>query len=328
MKKQRNLWVYDLETYPNFFLAVFKNIDSKKWLTFEISDRLNQIENLRIFLYTKGLKLIGFNNINFDYPVLHNTILSNTNKWTSYQIYDEVEKIIQAEYSSIWDNKTKIPQLDLYKIWHYDNKNKRTSLKWLEFAMRMHSIEDLPYEVGSILDDDEKDHVISYCYNDINATEKFYHRSSKHIEIRKFYTKLEGINLINASETKIAKEVFGKYLAEEMNIKVGELKKMRTKRSKVPIKDVIFPYIKFKHKQNIKLLKDLNNSTWVDKSEMSKKEKEKHTINFNIDYLNIHRVCGEGGIHSFGKPGIYESNDEYMVYDLDFKAESQQSRNR
>lgn len=122
-------YIYDLETYPNFFLASFKCIIKNKYYEFEISDRKNDINKLREFLNQKDLKLIGFNNINFDYPVLHNTILSNNNNWTSYQIFEEVEKIINEKYSSIWDNLVKIPQLDLYKIWHYDNKNKSTSLK-------------------------------------------------------------------------------------------------------------------------------------------------------------------------------------------------------
>ena len=118
------LYIYDLETYPNFFLATFYNVYTNKWLEFEISDRLTEIEELREFLNIKGLKLIGFNNLNFDYPVLHNTILKNKTNWSSEEIYSEVENIIQSKYSSIWDNQIKIPQLDLYKIWHYDNKNK------------------------------------------------------------------------------------------------------------------------------------------------------------------------------------------------------------
>ena len=310
-------YIYDLETYPNFFLAVFKEVNQDNWLIFEISDRKNQTEELRKFALS-NINLIGFNNLNFDYPVLHKTILSNNNRWNSFEIYNIVEEIINSKYSSIWDNQIKIPQLDLYKIWHYDNKNKSTSLKWLQFAMRMKNIEDLPYKVGSILTSEQMDSIISYCNNDIIATEKFFFKSLKQIEIRQHYVQKEGLNVINASETKISKEIFGKYLSKELDISIKELKTLRTYRSKVEIKDVIFPYIKFNHKQNIKLLENLNKSIWIDKSEMTKNQKELNTINFNIDYLDIKRVCGEGGIHSFSKSGVYESNDEYMVYDLDF----------
>lgn len=36
------------------------------------------------------LGLIGFNNLNFDYPVLHNTILKSNKLLTAQEIYKEV----------------------------------------------------------------------------------------------------------------------------------------------------------------------------------------------------------------------------------------------
>ena len=126
-KNIKQLYIYDLETFASFFLATFKLPNKDQWYEFEISDRKNDIKELRLFLKNNVKGLIGFNNINFDYPVLHNTILSNDKEWSAEDIYIEVQKIIESEYSAIWDNQTKIPQLDLYKIWHYDNKNKRTS---------------------------------------------------------------------------------------------------------------------------------------------------------------------------------------------------------
>lgn len=179
--------------------------------------------------------------------------------------------------------------------------------------MRLENVEDLPYEPGTTLTSEQMDHIIEYCDNDINATEEFYNKSSKQIEIRQFYTKLEGINLINASETKIAKEIFAKYLSKDMNIDIWDLKKMRTKRSYIPIKDIIFPYIEFKHKQNIKMLDYFKSIHWK-----STEEGFSTKISHSNEYLNVKREYGEGGLHSFGKAGIYKSNEEYIVYDVDF----------
>jgi hypothetical protein len=305
-------YVFDLETYPNMFLASFKCILTNKYYEFEISDRKSDIVELRKFLYQNGLKLIGFNNLNFDYPVLHNSILSDKTDWNANQIYKQVELIINSEYSAIWENQIKIPQLDLYKIWHYDNRNKSTSLKWLEFAMRLPNVEDLPYKPGTILTYDEMDHIIKYCRNDLDATHDFFNLSGKHITIRQFYTKKEDINLINASETKIAKDVFGKYLSKEMGISYKELRKLRTERYHISIKDLIFPYIKFEDKENIKLLEYFNSIEWKSNGDYSTKIQHSNT------YLNVKREYGEGGLHSFDKGAIYESDDEYMIYDLDF----------
>lgn len=314
----KQLFIWDLETYPNFFLAVFKNIVTKDYHYFEISDRKSDQINLKKFLNEQVKGLIGFNNLNFDYPVLHNTLLKSNKLLTSQEIYKEVETIINTKYSAIWDNQIKIPQLDLYRIWHYDNKNKSTSLKWLEFAMRLPNVEDLPYKPGTILTYDQMDKIISYCKNDIEATEKFYDLSSKHIEIRKFYTQLEGMNLINASEIKMSKEIFGKYLSKEMNIDIKTLSKLRTERSEVNIKDIIFNYLKFNDPLNQKILEKFNSYKWIDTSNMSAEQSKKYSISFSREYKNVVREYAEGGLHSFGKAGIYESDNDYVLVDVDF----------
>lgn len=310
-------YIYDLETYASFFLATFKVHGEETWLEFEISDRKNDIKELREFLLTKPPS-IGFNNLNFDYPVLHNTILKNNKQWTAQDIFSEVQMIINAKYSAIADWNTKIPQLDLFKIWHYDNKNKSCSLKWLEFAMRMENIEDLPYSPGTILTYEQMDEVKSYCRNDIKATEMFYKLSEKHISIRSFYKKKEGINLINASETKIAKDVFAKYLSKELGIESKELRDLRTIRKRIDIKDVIFDYIGFNELINNSVLDFFKTSTWIDTSNMSKVEAKKHTIKKTINYRNVVREYAEGGLHSFGKSGVYESDDNHIIVDVDF----------
>lgn len=40
-------YIYDLETYPNFFLASFKCLKTNKYIEFEISDRISEIKKLR-----------------------------------------------------------------------------------------------------------------------------------------------------------------------------------------------------------------------------------------------------------------------------------------
>lgn len=315
------VFIYDLETYPNFFLASFKCIKTNNYYEFEISDRKNDITKLRNFLYQEGLMLVGFNNVNFDYPILHKSILSDENNWTAIDIYSIVLDILKEQYSSIWDNQVKIPQLDLYRIWHYDNKNKRTSLKWLEFAMRMDNIQDLPYKPGTHLNDEQMDITISYCRNDLDATHKFFIISEKHIKIREFYSNLENINLINSSEIRMSKDIFGKYLSKEMNISLKELNQLRTYRKEVNISNIIFDYLKFNDPTNKEILEKFKSYTWVDTSNMSKENAKKYAITFSRPYKNVIREYAEGGLHSFGKAGIYESDDEYVLVDVDFKAE-------
>lgn len=313
------IYIWDLEVYPNFFLASFKCIKTDKYFEFEVSDRKNELGKLLTFLRQKGLKLIGFNNVNYDYPVLHNTILRAPKKnWEAYEIYQHSDRIIHEEYSAIWDSKVKIPQLDLYRVWHYNNKNKSASLKWLEFAMRMPNVEDLPFKPGTFLTEEQMSVIVSYCRNDLDATHEFFKRSEKHISIRQFYTQLEGMNLMNASEITMSKQIFSKYLAEAMGITVKELKGMRTFRDRVNVKDVIFDYVKFDDEINKNTLEFYKNSIWYDTDGMSKAEKKKYAIKRTVKYKNVVREYAEGGLHSFGESGVYESDDEHVLVDVDF----------
>lgn len=57
------------------FLACFKDIATGEFKRYEISKFKSDIKGLYRFLEQRDITLIGYNNINFDYPVLHNTIL-------------------------------------------------------------------------------------------------------------------------------------------------------------------------------------------------------------------------------------------------------------
>lgn len=314
MKKA--IYVYDLETYPNFFLYSFYDISTKETLHFEISDRKNDFDKLRSFLLSGHIKyLVGFNNIGFDYPVMHRTVIALQRPMSLRAMYAVVEDVIQTKYSNISPRHVKVPQIDLFKIWHYDNKNKSTSLKWLEYALRLENIQDLPYPVGSNLTDAEKDLTISYCENDLDATNQFLQKSIKHISLRKAYSKLESLDLMNSSEIHMTKQIMLKKLSRAAKIDKWELNKQKTIRREVAIKDVVFDYIKFNDPENQKALDEFNSRVWRYDIDT---EKALNSIKFTARYKNVVREYAEGGLHSFGKPGIYESDDEYMLVDVDF----------
>lgn len=311
--------IYDIECLgPNFFSVSFLDIDTNIFYEFEISDRINQTILLRTFLLNKKIKyLVGFNNINYDYPLLHNTILSDNALWSPEKLFKTSTTIINTKYSSIKDRLVKVPQIDLYRLWHYDNKNKATSLKWLEFAMRMKSIQDLPYPIGSVLSDDQKDKVLKYCRNDLDATRAFFLKSLKQLTLRKQYGKLSGVDMLNLSEGGIAREVFSKALSKELEISQWDIRKLRTYRTEVKISDIIFPYIKFEDPENQKTLDEFKSRVWKYDRDL---EKALESISFQVNYKNVVREYAEGGLHSACKPGIYESSNGWEIWDVDYNS--------
>jgi len=160
-------YVYDLEFYPNFFSGAFKSFpDGKERRFFEISTRRDDRKELLKFLKTENLRLIGYNNNHYDYVLLH--FLLETPEITLMSWFRKVQKnIFNDDQFIIWESQRLIPQIDLLKINHYDNMAKRTSLKWLEFTMRWHKVQDLPLTPNVDVPEDMMDLMCEYNWNDV-----------------------------------------------------------------------------------------------------------------------------------------------------------------
>ena len=308
--------IYDLEVFPNFFLAGFLQKGSKNPEFFEISEW--QDDSLKLFqmLGRKNLMLVGYNNLNYDYPLLHyimslNLLRQNDPLLVTNLIYSKSKEIINTEFPSIPEWNVEIPQLDLMRIHHLDNKSKSATLKDIEFVIRHENVEDLVIDAHSPVTSQEmRMKIRSYNGNDLFATEAFYHLSRKEIDLRKSLSKKYGINLINANDPKMGAEIFAHKLAPKLGLRVAELKRLRTDRKMVQLKDCIFPYINFKQEPFNEVLKTAKEVT-VFEGETKGAWKDKKV------FKGIEYHFGFGGLHACTKPGIYEETDTHVIITSD-----------
>jgi hypothetical protein len=260
---KEKIWVYDIEQLMNFhsMTAYCPYTDTIK--TFIIHNEVNQLEEYVEFLLSDCEIMIGYNNINYDYPLIH-FILLNYKKWKKYPsykitqlLYEQSQKIIESEYSSIPVKSVKIKQVDLYRIWHFDNKNRRTSLKHIQIAMNWSNVQDMPIPHYHIVENSEVDEILKYNLNDVLSTWEFYKKSKEQVSMRVALSKEYNLSLINANSPKIGAEIFASIISDEMGISVSELKQMRTKREYIDFNELIFPYVKFQSKEFTALLEFL-----------------------------------------------------------------------
>ena len=267
-------WIYDLETYPSTFTFAISSSDGKHVRVFEVSDRMNQTQeilNCLRYLAQKKQRMIGFNNLGFDYPVLH-AIMEQAKeaKRQGIQYYidaNDVYNIAMAQIQTARDGFAKIiksedeiiPQIDLFKINHFDNKARMTSLKMLEFNMLSDNIEDLPFPVGKHLTDSEIDVLKHYNLHDVLETKKFYHHNIPAIRLREDLSKKYSYNFMNHNDTKIGKDYFILELEKHQKgicYKVdsyGRRKMNQTKHKSIALKDCLFDYYDFKRPEFIAL---------------------------------------------------------------------------
>lgn len=319
--KNRNLWVYDIETLKSLWTYTGKNVDTKEVVQFVIHKELDQREGLDAHLkICEGM--IGFNNLDFDYPVIH-TFLNN-HLWESPEemidlLYTKAQEIINGQavsenfsrFSSttIREKNVLIPQLDLYKMWHFNNAARRTSLKALEISMNFPNVMEMEIHHGR--DDirlDEIPTILEYNLNDVEATYEFYLRSEEKIKLRRNLNKKYKLGCMNFSDSKIGEKLVLKLYCDKTNKDIWEVNKMRTNRDEIALKDCIFPYIKFKSKEFNELLTKFN----------SKVIKEtKKSIEESVVYKGFKYDFGTGGIHGCIKAGVYDAGDGYIIIDAD-----------
>lgn len=310
-------YIYDLETYPNIFLMAVKEVNSDNRWMFEISDWHDDLEGIvewvQMARQTRA-RMVGFNNLNFDYPVLHNLLTYQLSD--SHQICDKATSIIQSNDRFghlIWDNERIVDQVDLFTIHHFDNIARSTSLKLLEFNMRRAHIEDLPFPPNTKLTKEEVIVLREYNWEDIYATEDFYHESVEMIEFREELTRQYGRNFINDNDTKIGKQFFIMELEKQRpgscyDKSSGKREMRQTIRDEIPLADVVFPYVQFEHPEFQRVHNYFLNETVYDANDL--KGVSATIDDFQFDF-------GKGGIHGSIKDSIIVAEPDAPIIDLD-----------
>jgi hypothetical protein len=256
-------YIYDIETYPNCFSFVALAADKSEFVQFECSQRKNQAADLFSFLdklREHGHRMVGFNNIGFDYPVVHDLLsvrekaVTVSGKAVAVRAYKKAKELINSDEKFEHIIRTAdehVPQIDLYKIHHFDNKARATSLKMLQFNMRSDTIEDLPFEVGTQLSDEQIDTLLSYNKHDVIRTLDFYNESKSALKFREELTQKYGRNFLNHNDTKIGKDYFIMRLEEELPGSCysydnkGRRSINQTKRKSINVKECLFDYYDF-----------------------------------------------------------------------------------
>lgn len=258
MKYFKNDYIYDIEVFPNFFCIGIMSVDDSVHFILELSDRKNNLELLIDIIdkmKAQNARMVGFNNLAYDYLILH-FILKNLKKLTPLKIYEESQKIFQSMKDerfgkTIQSRFHQVYQLDLFKINHYDNVAKSTSLKSLSVGMGSENVQESPIPFCKILTHDEMDQIIGYNINDLLVTKKFYHENYDALLLRKELSEEYNSDFMNFSDSKIGSEIFVKEIERVKpnscyRLKNGRREICQTKRSFIKISDCILPYVKFK----------------------------------------------------------------------------------
>lgn len=253
-------WPYDIESYPNVFTAVFKRFMGNDEYVFEVSSRTNQSRQFIAFLRWLGsyqnTRAVGFNNLGYDWPVCQH-LMGFPDGFTADDAYKKSMQIIESDWNDrfkhvIWDRDQIVRQVDLMRMHGYDNQARSMSLKMNEVALRMRTVQDLPFPPGTFLRNDQIPMLLGYNRHDVIATEKKLEVSSDLIEMRVEIGNELGVDLMNKSDIDLGERIFIEALETNspgITGTKGRGPKRTTQRSSIDLSKLVLPVIHFDHEE-------------------------------------------------------------------------------
>ena len=319
----RTHYVMDYETLSNCFLAVFESIKSEDRHIFVCHESRNDILSLLTFL-CKNIEQnewhVSFNGLGFDSQITEyilrnsSTLLFMTGEEIAEFVYEKAQNVIykqnNKEFLEFSQKDLQIKQVDVFKLNHWDNPAKRSSLKWIQYTMDWPNIQDMPIHHTSSVKASDIPTIVDYCINDVKSTKAIMHLSKEQIALRKTLTEEYDINLFSASEPRISKELFLHFLHKHTDIPKWDLKNMRTKRPSIIVKDIILPYIDFKTASFQNLLRKFQDVVLYP-------GETKGGFKYSVNYRGVKTDFGLGGVHGARTSKVYNSTEDTVIMTSD-----------
>lgn len=308
--------VYDIEIFPNCFHCCCKDTETQELYKFEISERKNHLIDLVAYFMDRNDNKImcGYNNHHYDDVVMNYIIeyyprLIRLPYWKICQsLFNLSQAIIKAADGDTqkfkrWKYAHYFYSMDLLTM-QFSSKL-RVGLKETQVTMHYKNVQEYEGNFEDNIPVDKIDEMIAYNINDVESTEELLNRLKGDVELRLFIEKEYGIDALSMDSVKFGETILAQKYCEATGISLKTLKEMRSPMDYIPLKDVIFPFIKYKNPIFQDVLEEMKRQVVYSKE---RKGYEKRFVLSNMVYS-----IGVGGIHSINKPEIFRPGpDEYI----------------
>ena len=184
---------YDVEVFPNLFVICYK-FPGEDVVHFRTNPSAKEVKTLF------DLRLIGFNNRKYDNHIMYAASLGYSNA----ELYEVSKRIINNEKNATFREAYNLSYTDIY-----DFSTKKQSLKKWEIELGIKHLEsDFPWDEP--VPESHWNDVITYCSNDVKATEKVFDHLASDWGARKILAELSGLSVNDTTNQHTCALVFGK----------------------------------------------------------------------------------------------------------------------
>jgi hypothetical protein len=197
------VFVFDVESFANYFLVAFKHIDSGKYVYFESTTESFTLGDWLQWMLD-SFCLVGFNSASYDVPIISMAIASYSVVDLKRATAELIERNV-CPYDVAKANGFKIQQPNHIDL--FDVAPLTASLKTYAARLHCHTIQDLPFHPDTVLSREQIATVREYCFNDLDNTELLLRELSPHLELRAALSAEFGKDLRSRSDAQLAQEI-------------------------------------------------------------------------------------------------------------------------
>ena len=307
--EKKRTFMFDIECYPNFFLASFMCYETGKTISFERSPG-SEINLADLDWILNNFLIVGFNSRNYDIPMLFAArfgLYTHELKTLSDELILEDYHIAEAERK--WKFKVGFcNHVDIQEV----APGVMIGLKHYAGRMQLQKLQDLPFDSNSDLTEEQAIQIRSYCKNDLEVTAYLYSRLEQSIKLREQMGLDYELDLRSKSDAQIAESVLKNEIESRKGKRISRPKKDRTAILKYKVPEYIKPKT-----ESLRSIVELVKKAEFNLDEGGRPKMPDAIRKAKIQIGNSIYNMGIGGLHSTEKKQCFVSNEEYILIDRD-----------
>lgn len=308
---QNRQLVFDIESYPNFFLCAFKSLDRQVQFWYvKYGKRDDFVNNHMLDWLLKNATLIGFNSRNYDITML-SLALCGYGTETLKEASDKLIVFKYRPYELLREYRAKKCQVDTIDI--QEPLPGDGGLKIYSGRVHTRRMQDLPFHPDTHLSVDQALITVDYCVNDLDSTNDVFGEIKEPMRLRYEMSKEYGIDLRSKSDAQIAEAVIGRRISE---LNAGAKIEVPFTAPGTIFKYQPPAYMQFSGKRLREIYQEILNTDFV-VSESGTIKKPKHFDEFDLHINDLGYTIGIGGLHSTESDCHYKSENGYKLISPD-----------
>lgn len=266
------LFVFDLEVYPNSFINHIK-LEDGSYRSFEVREGVNDLKEMLDFMTGDRKIVIGFNSLSYDDMVIKyiRYKLERNVKIEALNIFNFSDALIGHQNPDWWfkENRKNFPDIPeegirrmskkdannkpswFWELWRVETPWARSidifkikmqdgSLKEREAKASWYRLQDLPYEPGTILKPDEIKEVFDYGKNDVEFTTELFNKEQAQLYNRLLLEEqYEGLDVLSQHDAGVSEQTILYLYQQSTGVTKKEINKIQKPTNFVNVVDIL-----------------------------------------------------------------------------------------